>query len=338
MALGWGANAHASEDSALVSEDSAPAASEDSAQASEDSARAASEDSAAAASGSGLRILLTSDDGVNGQGLLVLRGVLCGAGHRVTVVAPSADRSGSSGALNLNVTLRATRTQFSCGGAPSETWALTGSPADAVLFGLSSVFKGAPPDLVISGMNYGQNVGRAVNHSGTVGAAVVAAEEGVPSIAVSIAINPQDAGTGFSQTFAAAPHVAASVTALVEQLRATAGHGEGLLPDRVALNLNYPVVLDEAGKFDPARVQGPRVTRVGHGEVVRVQYLRIPNAVDLVFSSAPLCGVSILCGPERVKDADTTALDEGAISITPLAVDWSVRPELDARIHARLRR
>lgn len=125
----------------------------------------------------------------------------------VTVVAPATDRSGSSGALSLNVYLRATRSEFSCGGTTGEAWAVTGMPSDSVLFGLSAVLGDVPPDLVISGMNSGQNVGRAVNHSGTVGAAVTAAEEGVPAMAVSISIHMRDASTVFSQTGAATPPV-----------------------------------------------------------------------------------------------------------------------------------
>jgi 5'/3'-nucleotidase SurE len=284
-----------------------------------------------------LRILLTNDDGVAGAGLLRLRDVLCAAGHQVSISAPSADRSGTSGALTLNLAFRATRTQFMCGDTVSQSWAVGGTPSDAVLFGLAMA--GAQrPDLVISGMNSGQNVGRAVNHSGTVGAAVTAAEEGVPSIAVSIGLNFQDSGTGFSQTTAAAPHAAAYVKALIDQLRETAKKDEPLLPDRVALNLNYPVVLGEDGLFAPALVQEPRVTVVGHGEVVHPQYLPIPSAPGVYFAVGSICGLQVPCDAETVEDADTTALMEGAISITPLAVDGAVNPQLRAQIHARLRR
>ncbi|HEX8702000.1 MAG TPA: 5'/3'-nucleotidase SurE [Myxococcaceae bacterium] len=284
-----------------------------------------------------LRIMLTNDDGVAGSGLLRLRDVLCAAGHQVFVSAPSADRSGTSGALSLNVAFRATRTQFMCGETQSYTWAVGGTPSDAVLFGLAMA--GAEkPDLVISGMNSGQNVGRAVNHSGTVGAAVTAAEEGVPSIAVSIGLNFDDVGTGFSQTAAAAPHAAAYVKTLIDQLRETAKQGEGLLPDRVALNLNYPVVLNAEGLFDPALVQEPRVTVTGHGQVVNPQYLPIPNNPGVFFSAGSICGLQVPCAAETVRDADTTALAEGAISLTPLEVDGAANPQLRARIHARLRR
>lgn len=284
-----------------------------------------------------LRILLTSDDGVGGAGLLVLRDVLCGAGHQVTIAAPAADRSGSSGALTLNQAIRATRTVFPCGTTESSRWAVSGTPSDAVLFGLAAA--GAErPELVISGMNYGQNVGRAVNHSGTVGAAVTAAEEGVPSIAVSIAINVQDAGTGFSQTVAAAPHAAAFVKELIEKLRDTARSGDPLLPDRVALNVNYPVVLNAEGQFDPAAVQGPNITFVGRAEVVHPQYLPIPNQTDLYLAAGNICGLQVTCEPESNWDADTTALGQGEISVTPMAVDWSPRPLLRAHIASRLHR
>ncbi|WNG54964.1 5'/3'-nucleotidase SurE [Archangium gephyra] len=283
-----------------------------------------------------LRLLLTSDDGINGSGLRLLRDTLCAAGHQVTVVAPATDRSGSSGALSLNVYLRATRSEFSCGGTTGEAWAVTGMPSDSVLFGLSAVLGDVPPDLVISGMNSGQNVGRAVNHSGTVGAAVTAAEEGVPAMAVSISIHMRDASTGFSQTGAAAPHAAAFVKELIAQLRDTARPGEPLLPDRVALNVNYPVVLDAEGKFDPALVQSPRVTSVGHGEVVRARYYPV-DANGIYLAAGHICGLDIQCAPETERDADTTALEQGAISITPLSVDGSARPG-QGWLKSRLRR
>ncbi|WP_224244492.1 5'/3'-nucleotidase SurE [Hyalangium gracile] len=284
-----------------------------------------------------LRILLTNDDGVNGSGMRTLRDALCAAGHQVFVFAPSGDRSGSSGALNLNVTIRATRTEFTCGTAVSEMWAIGGTPSDSVLFGLSMLGEQNRPDLVISGMNLGQNVGRAVNHSGTVGAAVTAAEEGVPSFAVSVAINPQDAATGFSQTVAAAPYAAAYVNQLISKLRQTAQPGEPLLPDRVMLNVNYPVILGTDGLFAPTLVQGARVTAVGHGEVVHPTYTKVANSADLYVASGPICGLQVACAPETQWNADTTALEAGAISVSPVVVDGSLRLWLLARIHARLR-
>jgi 5'-nucleotidase len=304
-------------------------------------AQAASEahDTAKApAPGRPLRILLTTDDGINGAGMRILRDTLCAAGHEVTVVAPSADRSGSSGALTLNVVMRTTRGTFPCGTGTGASWALTGTPADSVLFGLSVVFAAQKPDLVISGINYGQNVGRAVNHSGTVGAAVAGAEEGVPSIAVSIGLNLADSGTGFSQTLAAAPTVAAYVTDLAEQLRDTADRDGRLLPDRIALNVNYPVVLNEAGQFDASQVGGPSVTFIGHAEVVRPTYLPIPNTTDTYVSQGPICGLSTACAAETEAGADTTALEQGEISITPIAVDGTERPSLRPLLKVRLRK
>jgi 5'-nucleotidase len=282
-----------------------------------------------------LRILLTNDDGVAAQGLRLLRDTLCAAGHQVFISAPSGDRSGSSAALGLNVAFRVTRTEFPCGGTTGTQWAVGGSPSDSVLFGLRML--GAErPDVVISGMNLGQNTGRTVNHSGTVGAAVTAAEEGVPSIAVSIGLNFQDAGTGFSQTVAAAPHAAEYVKELITQLRDTARPGEGLLPDRVALNVNYPVVLGEDGLFDPALVQDARVTTVGHAEVVRPTYTQSTTQPDVYIATGPICGLSVACDPETQRHADTTALAEGAISVSPLVVDEAFRPLIRAQLHWRL--
>lgn len=284
-----------------------------------------------------LRILLTNDDGVAAPGLRLLRDTLCAAGHQVFISAPSGDRSGSSAALGLNVAFRVTRTEFPCGGIAGMQWAVGGTPSDSVLFGLAMLGT-ERPDVVISGMNLGQNTGRAVKHSGTVGAAVTAAEEGVPSIAVSIGLNFQDAGTGFSQTVAAAPHAAEYVKELIAQLRDTARPGEGLLPDRVALNVNYPVVLGEDGLFAPALVQDAQVTTVGHAEVVRPTYTPSPTQPDVYIATGPICGLSTPCTAETERDADITALEQGAISVSPLSVDGSTRLWLRFQIHARLHR
>lgn len=125
-----------------------------------------------------LHIMLTNDDGWNAPGITALRTALQSAGHEVTVVAPSADKSGTSASANFGVPLTVTTPE-------PNVWAVDGTPADSVLFGLASVLKDTPPDLVISGSNKGNNTGLGTNYSGTVGAAVTATGMGIPAIAVS---------------------------------------------------------------------------------------------------------------------------------------------------------
>jgi 5'-nucleotidase len=106
----------------------------------------------------------------------------------------------------------------------------------------------------------------------------------------------------------------------------------------VALNVNYPVVLDSAGRFNPSLIEEVRVTSVGHAHVVRPTYVRVPNTADTYQALGPICAIQTACAPETQPDADTTALDEGAISLSPLSVDGSERPELRPLLRVRLRR
>ena len=122
-----------------------------------------------------LRILLTNDDGYNTPGIQAVRSALLESGHDVTLVAPLENQSGSGARVTSSGVLQ--YKQQSDG-----VWSVDGSPADSVLVGLLHIMKEQAPDLVISGANFGQNPGYAIN-SGTVGAATVAMYAGFPAIA-----------------------------------------------------------------------------------------------------------------------------------------------------------
>jgi 5'-nucleotidase len=121
-------------------------------------------------------ILLTNDDGINAEGLNALKEELCRIAH-VLVVAPDQERSAVSHGLTIHTPLK-----FKEAGADS--FSLNGTPADCVMFALDRLFI-KPPDLVISGINHGANLGDDVMYSGTVAAAREAARHGVPAIAIS---------------------------------------------------------------------------------------------------------------------------------------------------------
>jgi len=169
------------------------------------------------------RVLVTNDDGVAAPGLAVLAETAVLLGFEVVIAAPSSDRSGSGAAIGpatAGPLVHEVRVELPGLGA-TPAFALDAPPALAVLLAVQGAF-GAPPDIVVSGVNPGLNTGLAVLHSGTVGAAVTAANLGLRALAVSMA-------TG-SPTHLGTARILAGC-ALVRVRRATAG---------TALNLNVP--------------------------------------------------------------------------------------------------
>ncbi|MGH3734291.1 MAG: 5'/3'-nucleotidase SurE [Micromonosporaceae bacterium] len=266
-----------------------------------------------------LDILLTNDDGYRAGTLAAMKQALTAAGHRVTVSAPCTDQSGKGTSQAANYPR----------GAPTEentivvrrpapdTWAVCGSPSDAVLFGVQHAFPVEPPDLVVSGINPGHNTGAVANHSGTVGAAVMAGELTIPAIAVSVEIDI----TSSPPRLGSVSGAAAYTVRLIARLQRTAS-SSGLLPRYVSLNVNYPVA---------DHVRGTKVTSTGRKAFVR------PN-----FQPTPLCQDCYLVlpkvdpGPDPVADSDNNALAADYIAVVPLDGDWTapsgVRTELRYRL------
>lgn len=304
---------------------------------------------------SGLRILLTNDDSVGstvtrGRGLWELRKALCAEGADVIVVGPATAQSGmgtrmsTGGRLTTALVSPPAGYGEDCADAPNggltkgvnASSPAGASPGDTVSLALSAgdvLPDGWHPDLVMSGTNFGQNIGVSVNHSGTVSAAIAALEHTVPAIAMSaeIACAP---GPDFSfpcVDFAGAGGFAAR---LVERLRATASRGESLLPHGVALNVNYPANCSPTRLCETTFSAGEAaMTVVGD----RVDSQLIYSGSDGVYE----VGI-VICGraecPENRRHADTTALAKHHVSISPLNGDWTV-PASDgfAKIGARLR-
>ncbi len=132
-----------------------------------------------------LRILISNDDGVFADGIQTLAAEAAGRGHRVTVVCPDQERSATGHGLTLQTPLRAERADelFAAG---VTAWACSGNPSDCVKLALFSLLD-EPPDLVLSGVNHGPNLGTDVMYSGTVAAAMEGTIEGLPALAVSCA-------------------------------------------------------------------------------------------------------------------------------------------------------
>ncbi len=134
-----------------------------------------------------MHVLVTNDDGITSPGLLALVRALVDAGHDVTVVAPNRDYSGAGASISgMHADLHVDAVRVELDGLNRlPAFAVDGPPGRCVLTALRGGF-GPRPDAVVSGINPGCNTGRAILHSGTVGAALTAANFGVPGLAVSI--------------------------------------------------------------------------------------------------------------------------------------------------------
>ena len=130
-----------------------------------------------------MRILIANDDGIQAAGIHTLAQALCDE-HEVYIVAPDQERSAAGHALTLNMPIRVREVDIDI--PVAKAFAISGTPGDCVKFGVTSLLD-KKPDLIISGINHGPNLGSDVLYSGTVSAAMEGAVLGYPSIAVSLA-------------------------------------------------------------------------------------------------------------------------------------------------------
>jgi 5'-nucleotidase len=227
-----------------------------------------------------MRIMVTNDDGIDSVGLHVLARAMCSldGDHEIVVVAPDQEYSGSSsslGALHL-IHPEVHRTQVD--GVPAdEVWTVTGPPALCVMFARLRAF-GDPFDLVVSGINPGANVGRAVYHSGTVGATLTGRNGGISGVAVSQSVAGFGVeGQAWDETLAGLHwETAAAVGKAVVQSLV-----DGMPVEPVVVNVNVPdLPLAELGawRFGAVGTQPPRsmaaatLTPIpGHTEAYKVE-------------------------------------------------------------------
>jgi 5'-nucleotidase len=236
-------------------------------------------------------ILLTNDDGIHSAGLQALADRFKSLG-RVVVVAPDRERSAIGHALTLHAPLRA---EEIC----KDRWAVSGTPTDAVSLGICSLLK-ETPDLVVSGINKGGNMGDDLTYSGTVAAAMEATLMGVPAIAVSLAaksFNYDD----FSDASGVAMQLATTVL----------DHG---LPADTFININVPA----------RKPLGIRLTRQGK----RIYEDAVVENVDPRGRSYYWIGAGEL-GFQNLDGTDFHAVDNGYVSVTPLHLDLTNYAAMD---------
>lgn len=236
-----------------------------------------------------MRFLVSNDDGVLAPGLAALAAALATLGE-VTVVAPERERSGFSNALSLDRPLRPVR-------HANGFWAVNGTPADCVHLALNGLLD-FEPDIVVSGINSGANLGDDTLYSGTVAAAMEARFLGKTSIAVSLA------GAG-------ARHCGQDGYAAAGEMvvRLIQGWDRLQLPNRTLLNVNVP-------EGPLARIRGFRSARLGHrGRAKDVLALEDPRGREVYW-------IGIAGEPaDAGEGTDFHAVSEGWVSVTPLQAD-----------------
>ena len=235
--------------------------------------------------GAGPKILCTNDDGIYASGLSILSRIAGSLGS-VTVVAPDRQQSASSHSLTLHRPLRLTE-------AAARSYVVDGTPTDCVLLGVSQLYDEAP-DLVLSGINHGPNMGEDVLYSGTVAAAMEATILGIPAIAISYAGDDETRVEGY-------------VDILHRLLSDLLRHRD--FPPETFFNVNLP---DRAAD----EIEGIRVTSLGRRIYLdSLTRSRDPRGREYFWIGG---GESRWRGRE---DSDFRAVQAGYVSLTPLHLD-----------------
>lgn len=248
-----------------------------------------------------MRIVLTNDDGITAPGLLAVRQALEEIGEVLTV-APDRNRSGVARSISFGNPIRVEEREMADGGVG---YACTGTPVDCVRL-VSLGLMDFKPDVVVSGINHGENLGDDITYSGTVAAAFEGIVIGVPGIAVSLSIDrPWHAGMEEDVRVGRELHfepVARFTTRLVKVSL------ESLPPGRI-LSVNAPNLPEE-------ELKGARITKLGRryykDELVEVKDEEGGVSYD-IYNNPP--------GHHREDGTDFAAIEDGEISVTPVHLE-----------------
>jgi 5'-nucleotidase len=238
-----------------------------------------------------VRILLTNDDGYHAPGMAVLEAIARQLSDDIWVCAPAEEQSGAGHSLTLSRPIRIRQHEerrFSC----------SGTPTDSVMMAVGKIMP-EKPDLILSGVNRGANLGDDVTYSGTVSAAIEGALAGIPSIALSQVYATE--GMADSIPFAVAEQWGVNV------LRPLLQHK---MPPRTVLNVNFPAIA-------PDDVKGVRITRQGFHDYSRGTIVEGTDPRGYPYYWFGLHGIE----HSPAHDSDLEAIADGFISITPLQLD-----------------
>lgn len=246
-----------------------------------------------------MRILLTNDDGINARGLDLLETVARSFSDDIWIVAPTEEQSGAGHSLTLTQPVRLRKHD-------NRRFSVTGTPTDSVMLALAHIMKDSPPDLILSGINRGANLGEDVTYSGTVSAAMEGALAGVRSIALSQGYLHE--GMGDTVPFAAAEIWAERVLQPLIEFEGIPG---------TLINVNFPAL--------PAdEIKGIRVCRQGIRDYGRLRIVERtdPRGYDYYwFGLGPMVQT-----PGHSTDLE--AIEDGYVAVTPLHLDLTHDPSL----------
>jgi 5'-nucleotidase len=247
-----------------------------------------------------VRILLSNDDGIHAPGLEVLEAIAATLSDDVWIVAPEVERSGAGRAITLTEPVRVRHIN-------DKRFACSGTPSDCILLGISEIMKDAKPDLVLSGINRGQNLAEDTSVSGTVAVAMQAMQMGVPAIALSQAMNFR---AGEPIPWETGAHHGPDV---IKRLLAQGW------PKNVVLNVNFPDCLPGEVAGTDVTFQGVRDEATNH--VDRRDDLR-GNAYYWIGYHGKLSKPPV--------GSDLRAIYDNRISVTPLHLDMTEHSALIA--------
>ena len=245
-----------------------------------------------------MRILLTNDDGIHAPGLEVLERIARALSDDVWVVAPSEEQSGAGHSLTLTRPVRI-RTHG------ERRFSVTGTPTDAVTMGLKKLLP-VPPDLILSGVNRGANLGDDITYSGTVSAALEGALAGIRSVALSQVYAGESVGDAVS--FAAAEAWGERVLRPLLDLP---------FAERTLVNVNFPALAADA-------VRGISVVRQGFHDYARGSVVEGTDPRGYRYYWFGLHGIEHTPG----HDTDLEAIADGFVAVTPLHLEMTHEPLL----------
>lgn len=232
------------------------------------------------------RVLLVNDDGIDAPGIQILKSVAENIANEVWIVAPVVDQSGVSCSVSLKSPFRVQKRS-------NTEYAVYGTPADCSLFAIKSVMANQLPDLVLSGINNGSNLGFETILSGTVGAAMMAMTLGVPAMALSQVSSEDNIPTNWH----CSTHLAESI---IKQLYP--------LSKETCFNINFP-------NCQADQIKGIKITKQGEPDVSQfvIAETQDPEGHDYFWFRAKR--------NQRVKvdiDKELDAANDGYVAITPL--------------------
>ena len=244
-------------------------------------------------------ILITNDDGFNAKGLIKLVEALRPIAN-LTIIAPANEKSASSHSMTLTKPMKLI-------GLDDDFYKLDdGTPTDCIFVGLNSIFENKKPDLVISGINIGSNMGEDTTYSGTVGGASEAVLQGVPSIAISQVIDEKIKANKNGWEYELATKTIIDIVKKIFENKFP-------LTERKLLNINIPPCTIDA-------CNGIKITNAGYREYGNdLHRYRSPRGEEVYWIGLH----PLLWQKQDGKESDFEAIKDNFVSITPIELDMT---------------